>query len=618
MKLKQWLNQTTTNFCKNSCGEDLKFKEVIGYSIAGFGQNLICGLIGSFLMVFMTDALGFGNTTDIFGNALPKNASFWLRASTGVAFLMLGTRIFDAFNDPIMGSIVDRTRTKWGKCRPYLKWTPIPIAIMTILCFLPWYPNNITGFVSLTIIYIVWSVAYTIIDVPYWGLSTGMSKDGDFRNRLLTVSRLLCTAGSGLVTVLIPAISSAITSGFMEENAFGELVVKVGFEAQYQQTLSIFYFICAIVFAVLAVPMFYYGFKTTKERYISDKPAPSLTHNYKLLFKNTPLMMVVLSGILGCARMVYTGAGGMYFATYVLHNYGGSALFSVITILIIPGGLIASVLCPLLQKKFGKKWTYIIVHLVGAVVMFAMFFIGYDAPWKLYVNAVGLVLLGIPQGINNIMSYAMIGDSVDYLELKTGERAEGICFAMQTFINKMGMAATAFIGVMAFSVSGFIENDFSAASVTKTGSDALWQMLILSGAVSMLACTIPMFFYTFTEKKQKEAVEEIARRKKEAGITEETEDSVANDTEVATEVNTEVVTDTTVEAVDTTENAGVAEETEVAEVSETAETETTDAEVTDNAEVAEETAEVTDNAETAETETTDAETAEETTEEKQD
>ena len=585
MKLKQWLNQTTTNFCKNSCGEDLKFKEVIGYSIAGFGQNLICGLIGSFLMVFMTDALGFGNTTDIFGNTLSKDASFWMRASTGVAFLMLGTRIFDAFNDPIMGSIVDRTRTKWGKCRPYLKWTPIPIAIMTILCFLPWYPANITGFIAITIIYVIWSVSYTIIDVPYWGLSTAMSSDGDFRNRLLTVARLLCTAGSGLITVLIPALSNALTKPYMyyDEALKANLVIP-GMEAVYQNTLSMFYFSCAIVVSILAIPMFYYGFKTTKERYISDKPAPSLRHNLKLLFQNKPCMLVVLSGILGCARMVYTGAGGMYFAKYVLNSYGGEGLFSVITILVIPGGLIASVLCPLLQKKFGKKWTYILVHLVGGVVMLAMFFIGYDAGWKLIVNAIGLVLLGVPQGINNIMSYAMIGDSVDYLELKTGERAEGICFAMQTLINKIGMAATAFIGVMAFSVSGFIENQFGPESVTKQGSDALWQLLILSGAVSMLACTIPMFFFKFTEKEQKKAIEEIARRK--AAANGETAESESEDNATA-----DVVADTTSEAIEVTETVEneVIETVEVAEPTDVVEEVKED--VTEQAEPSEETAE---------------------------
>jgi len=204
--------------------------------------------------------------------------------------------------------------------------------------------------------------------------------------------------------------------------------------------------------------------------------------------------------------MVYSYTGGLYFAKYVLHQEG---LYGVITLLVVPGGLVASILVPWMSKKFTKKWSYIVVHLFGGIVMTIMYFVGYDAPWKMIVCAIGLVLLGIPQGVNNIITYAMIGDTVDYLEWKTGERGEGICFAMQTLINKIGMAVGAFIGVMALSI---------AAIDTKTyivgDADALWKVLIISGAVSMFACAVPMFFYTITEKRQKEMVAEIEARKK--------------------------------------------------------------------------------------------------------
>ena len=133
-------------------------KEAIAYSITGFGQNLICTVIGSYLTVFMTDALGFGIGMNV-GTVTGLLA---------VALLMLGTRVFDALNDPIMGSIVDRTRTKWGKCRPYLKWMAVPIGLVTVLCFLPWYPANGGGFAAIAIIYVIWSMVYTVADVPYW------------------------------------------------------------------------------------------------------------------------------------------------------------------------------------------------------------------------------------------------------------------------------------------------------------------------------------------------------------------------------------------------------------------------------------------------------------------
>ena len=488
-------------------GDGLQPKEAVAYAVTGFGQNLICTIIGSYLTIFMTDALLFGSVEkgDIFGS---------ITGAMAVAFLMLGSRVFDALNDPIMGSIVDRTRTKWGKCRPYLKWMAIPIAVMTIICFFPFLPaKTLSTFVIISVVYVLWSVVYTVADVPYWGLSTCMTNDTIVRGNLLTVTRLVCTLGAGIVTVGVPIITSAVTAKYkytVDDGVAETLIgtVKPEFIDANANTLKWAYFICAAVFVVIAIPMFYYGFNNTKERFTSTDTPPSLGHNLKLLFKNKELLLVVLSGILGGARMVYTYTGGLYFAKYVLNNEG---LYSLITLLVVPGGLVASLLVPWMTKKFTKKWSYIAVHVLGAVVMFAMYFIGYDAPWKLVVCAIGLVLLGIPQGVNNIITYAMIGDTVDYLEWKTGERAEGICFAMQTFINKIGMALGAFIGVFSYSWAGI--NPAMSPAISEDGKGLLWNILILAGALSMVGTIIPMLFYTITEKKQQQMVAEIAERK---------------------------------------------------------------------------------------------------------
>ena len=285
----------------------LQPKEAIAYGVAGFGQNFICTIIGSYITIFMTDALLFGSIQEggIFGA---------LNGATAVAFLMLGVRIFDAFNDPIMGSIVDRTRTKWGKCRPFLKWMAIPIAVMTIACFIPLPAKTLSTFIIIAALYTLWSVAYTIADVPYWGLSTCMTNDTVVRGNLLTITRLLCTLGAGLVTVGVPIITSAVTAKYRDEagNVLPEFIQANA------DTLKYTYFICALVFTVLAVPMFFYGFKHTRERFTSTDAPPSLGHNLKLLFKNKELLLVVISGILGGARMVYTYTGGLYFAKYVL------------------------------------------------------------------------------------------------------------------------------------------------------------------------------------------------------------------------------------------------------------------------------------------------------------
>lgn len=479
---KEKINALTHKLFGSTPGDgEMQPKEGFSYSLCGFGQNLICTIIGSYLTVFMTDAIGF--------NAL------------AVAFLMLGARIFDALNDPIMGSIVDRTRTKWGKCRPYMKWMAFPIAIMTAICFLPWYPQSDGGFAAISVMYVVWGMIYTVADVPYWGLSTAMSNDTYRRGNLLTIARLFCTAGAGIVTVITPIITDNMTKG-LDPVAKGEILKWI-------------YFVIAIVCCVIAVPLFFLGFKNTTERNISTENPPSLGHNLKLLFKNKPLMLIVLSGIGGAARMLFTYTGGLYFAKYIMDK---ESMYSLFTMAIVPGGLIASLLVPWCTKKFGKRNTYIWSHIVGGVAMLIAFIVGiacdrgaYTSTATTVVLLIALVIAGIPSGFGNIVTYAMIGDTVEYLELKTGERAEGICFAMQTLINKIGMAVGAFVGVLAYYMAGVAAND--ASSVTPEGKDTMWFMLVGIAAISFFLTVIPLFFYKFNEKQQQEAKAEIEARK---------------------------------------------------------------------------------------------------------
>lgn len=565
---------------------EMQPKEGIAYSLCGFGQNLICTIIGSYLTVFMTDAIGYG--------------------ALAVALLMLFARIYDALNDPIMGSIVDRTRTPWGKCRPYLKWMAIPVSVVTILCFLPWYPNNPGGFAAMSIMYIIWGMVYTVCDVPYWGLNSRMSNDTFRRGNLLTIARLLCTAGAGIVTIVVPQVTSAMTGDLQTEiNAYQSIVSEIqvavdngtigqeyNFDAnrdaafdnignledfilanlgedseawaaylaaqstyeQYdsellggkaisewtgedlqtildgtldskQTDLGYIYFIAAIICVAIGAPLFFVGFKGTKERAseLDNENVPSLKHNLQLLFKNKPLMLIVISGILGAARMVFTYTGGLYFCKYVLDSVNfigmqGEGLYTLVTIAIVPGGLIASLLVPYLTKKIGKKQSYIWTNIAGGLALLVAFIVGisidrgdYTSTATLVIALLAIVISGIPSGLTNIVSYAMIGDTIEYLEHKTGERAEGICFAMQTFINKIGMAVGAFIGVMGYYLAGVTANNPGALDAS--GKDVMWIMLMLVAALSFILSAIPIFFYKFNEKEQQKAVAEIKRRK---------------------------------------------------------------------------------------------------------
>ncbi|MDR3215935.1 MAG: glycoside-pentoside-hexuronide (GPH):cation symporter [Clostridiaceae bacterium] len=483
-------------------GEGMQPKEAISYSIAGLGQNLISGLVGSFVAYYFTNGL--------------------LIPSIAVGFIMLGVRLFDALNDPIMGSIVDKTKTKDGKCRPYLKWMPIPIAVLTVLLFMPVNLSVVWTGVIMTGVYLVWSVVYTIVDVPYWGLATAMTSETHQRGTVLTVARLFCTVGAGAISILIPSISGFWLKGSVDE-ATG--LILEGYEQGAALALRSNFWWLALIIAAISIPTFFIGYKNTKERFYKNEDVRPLRENLTLLFKNKPLMTIVVSGILGGAKTlclysaIFVAQYNLAAAGVVFFGMKGTALATVITLAVVPGGLIASLLVPWCTKKFGKKNTFIWSHIIGGLAMLAMGLCGVNGNWTkswvLIVNLIGLVIAGVPQGFSNILSYAMIADSVDYLEWKEGKRAEGICFAMQTFINKIGMAVGAAVSCFALAWASIDPKNNATFSLEGNpgGLNLLFLITILVPAISMILAAIPFFFYKFNEKEQALAIAETLARK---------------------------------------------------------------------------------------------------------
>ena len=464
--------------------DDVQSKEVLAYSVAGLGQNIICQLVTTFFMLYMTDVAGVSAT--------------WL------AWMFLAARLFDALNDPVMGSIVEMTRTRQGKMRPYLKYSPIPIAILTVLLFVN-LPVGETGkFAFGTVIYLLWGIAYTSVDVPYWGLASSMTSDTEKRNTILTVARLFCTIGSGAVSVFIPII-------------IGDNTIA---------TQRILYPIVALVCVLIAVPTFWVGYKGTKERFYDAETDGKFTliKNLKLLGKNKPALLIILVGVLGSLRTIYMTTA-VYYAKYNLQDFD---LAGVIFLLVVPGGLAATLLTPVLSKRFGKKTIFIWSHIIGGALLVLLYIIGLPNGTSLAAQIafyIIIIIAGVPSGFSNIMTYSMIADSIDYLEDKTGERAEAFCFSLQTFISKIGMAMTAFVTLMvlgeygydaSFAEPGAIDDLWGTPEFQRV-LEGNWMATTLLCGVSMLACAIPLFFYTFTEKKQKEAVARVLARKIVAG-----------------------------------------------------------------------------------------------------
>ncbi|MDE7337046.1 MAG: MFS transporter, partial [Clostridia bacterium] len=406
---------------------------------------------------------------------------------------------------------------------PYLMFSPIPIAVLTILLFTSFNWSANAKFAYSTIIYLMWGIAYTSLDVPYWGLASSMTSDTDKRNTLLTIARLFSTIGSGLVSVAIPVIvdTNPDTQTFP--------VTK--------EMLPWLYVVIAAVCVLLAMPTFWLGFKNSKERFYEAKETVKLKDNLKLLMKNKPVLIMMLVGVLGGLRTIYMTTA-VYIAKY---NFLNEGLASIIFLLVVPGGLAATLLTPILSKKFDKKTILIWSHLIGGVLLVVLYFIGLPSSGKSPVAQVFfyiiIIIAGIPSGFSNILTYSMIADSIDYLEDKTGKRAEGICFSMQTLISKIGMALTAFVTLLVLGLAGYdnsskvvnqdIINQMTAEELATYNSviSNNWMATTLLCGLSMAACAIPLFFYTFTEKRQVEAVCRVLARKKAAGSMNEAEAS---------------------------------------------------------------------------------------------
>lgn len=465
----------------------LKKSEIASFSTAGFGRNMIYTIMSMFLLIFYTDAVGLK----------PVDAGT----------LILVARVFDAANDPIMGMIVDRTRTKWGKMRPYLLFSPFLIAIATVLLFLsPDFSSYGAKLAYAYVTYLFWGIAFTIQDVPFWGLSSVITPLESERTKFLSVARVCCTVGGILPTLLVPTLKSS-------------LGLKEG------------YFAAGLIFGVLGAALSLLAFFGTKERVVPPaEERPSVKENVKLLVTNKLLMLVIVSAVLG-STMVMANVSGAYVSDYLITDPGiipQNMLMTVMTVAVGVGMLPAMALMPVLRKRFSLKQIYIGSALFGVLAHVALWLIGYS---NIYVVLLCFVFMGFPLGVYNVITYALIADSVDYMEYKSGKRTDGICFACQTFISKLTAGLATFATSVVLQVFRFVQPQEALNALgelkkipvpqsdfTRTG---LFFMVTLLPAIGFALSIIPMLWNDYTGKKKEKIQQELLAKREAEGIKQE-------------------------------------------------------------------------------------------------
>lgn len=483
-------------------------KENLLFGLANAGQCFSYNMFaGSYLSLFFVKVFG-----------IPPGA---------VATMMLVLGIWDTVNDPIMGGIVDKTHTRYGKLRPYLLLVPIPLAISTILFWggplLLQNTRDLTiKIVYMYLSYLIWEFFYTLGDVPYWSLSAALSPTPSDRTRAIATARFLSGLIGGIATVImLPVMIDLSNTG------------RIGW------SLREVFALCGVISAVFILGLFSLAGLFVRERVVQQVEETSFFDAFRFIGKNKPLLLIILSNVLGTVSSI-AGVFGAFYYTEVLNLMSWSSLVSLIGGV---GGLFGMLTISLIKKRFDNRQLIIINRIVPAVLGTVAFFCGmrhYEL-WYVVIPIIAVknLLSGVFDAYNSVVSTEMIGDTVDYMEWKTGMRNEGMAFSVLTFVGKMQGRLSTALGTALLPVIGyFVTETVLADGTVETVSNCtqafgqptqfwLWAFFTIIPAVTGLLSILPYHFYELKGDRLREIRAEMKLRRE--ALAAETPNGGAND-----------------------------------------------------------------------------------------
>jgi sugar (glycoside-pentoside-hexuronide) transporter len=422
--------------------------QTVSIVTAAAGQNVVYTVVTTFMLLYLLQYAGFR----------PAQLAI---ATTVIAVV----RVVDAIGDPVVGSLIDMTRTRWGKLRPFVLFSAAPVALLTALLFAIPDLDPDAGVLYFAVAYVVWGFAYTFCDVPLWGLIGSAFTDPRRRNRTVGLVRAFGGISLGLATLGLPQLAHALS--FTPETT----------GAGWSRSVALV--------AVVGMGLYLLAFVNVRER---ESTGAQQRLGFRQLFgalvRNTPLLLVLLGSVLGFGRFIVQ-AGGAVFAVIA---YDDEGLFTVLGAGIILGLVASSFATPLLLRVWSARTLAIACGVGGAAVSVLMYVFGFG---DIVSVIVFLTLTGVAIGVFNVLQPSMIADAVDAAEARTGVRNDGISFATLTFTAKvMSALATAVFGLVVVA-AGYS----SDVAVTRQMQDVVWAGITLVPAVSSLLSAVPFLFY---------------------------------------------------------------------------------------------------------------------------
>ena len=466
----------------------LNFKEIAAYSLGLFGFQAIVGLLNSYQAEFD-------------GSILGANVSV-------VAILILVAKIVSAVADPVVGNLVDRSKSKMGKFKSMIVYSLAPLLIFTAVVFIdvPFKENKTATYVWIFVTYLIWSIAMTMGDVPSQGIAAALTPNPTERTNVVSVSNTFKQVGFSSCVVIVPIICLIIPGGskvFVKSCETDTPMIA----SEYLGTAVLTAVLGCILFAI--IPMI------NKERVTVKNTEKTTAKDMAYALKsNVPFMLVIISYFLGFGRQMAMGIQ-VQAATVIL---GSQNLVAVLGIVTAVGSMISMALCPLLIKKTDEKKAYIILSVYGFAASVFSFVIGtlwFKSPENSVLTVLfyaSLFLIGLQFGAVTLMPMIMTADCVDYYEYKTGKRMEGTCYSILTLTIKVCLALGTAVGLIFVQASGYYDGLATGSFDIKTKNIIFFAYTALPGILALLSI-IPMFKYDIVGDKKKEITKALAEKR---------------------------------------------------------------------------------------------------------
>ncbi len=428
--------------------------------------------------------------------------------------------IFDAVNDPMMGVLVDKTRTKYGKMRPYIKYAPYFVALFILLFFIGGAGLSYGMKLALTVFaFVGLDVTYTAFDVPMGALAFSMTPNGTERTKLYGIAAI------GRM------ILGAIPTG---------LVAFAAWLPYFNEHLDKAYLTAAVASAVFVILLTRFTFRNTRERLEHREETPGLTECLRLLVSNRPLLMLFIGNIVFVLIKIPEQVS-FYFAYDSLYAPKFNGFLDIAK---APGSVLAALIVPLIVEKLGKRADsrrfYQACCVVGAAVNGIFALAAYpgvmnkpaDQPVSLFsgILVVAFTLLAtIPLEFKNLMQKEMEAETVDYVEYHSGKRVEGTMLSIMSFTGKLEGTLSSALALWVLGLTKYVEHKDEDISFVQNQQTrwALFLMTTIAPVLGYLLMLIPIRFYNITGRSHHEMMEAILERRRmqaaepEPGLTEE-------------------------------------------------------------------------------------------------